>query len=147
MHESNILRTLLLSLLLTVALASEVDADGPEYPPRERLVDPAGILDYGERLLLLDRLEIFAEESNYQLFVVIPPSLEGLEIEKFADGLGQHWQTAEWGSNSIFLIAAPAERTAHIIVGQTLKGRLTGSIARSIMETDIDPPFHAIHDT
>src|SRR5215468_1283350 len=83
-------------------------------------------------------------KSGIQLVVATVSSLEGQEIEPYANALFRNWQLGEKSKNNgVLLLVAPKERRVRIEVGYGLEGTLTDAISRIIIANAIAPRFKA----
>ena len=77
-----------------------------------------------------------------QVVVATLPSLEGYEIEDYANRLFRHWQLGQKDKNNgALLLVAPQERKVRIEVGYGLEGALTDALSKVIITTAIAPQF------
>ncbi len=112
-----------------------------------RVVDGANIISPAKESALLGQLEALETNSTRQLVVATVPSLQGYEIEEFANGLFREWQLGQDGvgeaekDNGVLLLVAPNERKVRIEVGYGLEGVMTDALASQIIQNDILPQF------
>ena len=72
------------------------------------------------------------------------PSLDGEEIEPYANGLFRAWKLGEAKKNNgVLLLIAPNERRVRIEVGYGLEGTLTDAVSSIIISNAIAPRFKA----
>ena len=77
-----------------------------------------------------------------QLVVATINSLEGQEIEPYANELFRTWKLGEkTKNNGVLLLVAPKERRVRIEVGYGLEGTLTDALAKVIVANAITPRF------
>ena len=77
-----------------------------------------------------------------QLVVATVNSLEGQEIEPYANELFRTWKLGEKAKNNgVLLLVAPKERRVRIEVGYGLEGTLTDALAKVIITNAITPRF------
>jgi uncharacterized protein len=83
-------------------------------------------------------------KSTIQLVVATVPSLNGQEIEPYANALFRYWKlgTAAKNNGVLFLIA-PHEHRVRIEVGYGLEGTLTDAISSVIIANAATPKFKA----
>lgn len=139
-------RPLAAAVLVAVALALVATAAlGLTFPPLTgRVVDAAGILSPETRAALEPRLAELEARSGIQLVVATVPSLEGEEIEPYANALFRAWKLGQAGTdNGVLLLVAPAERRVRIEVGYGLEGTLTDALSSVIIANAITPRFRA----
>ena len=76
--------------------------------------------------------------------VATVPSLEGEEIEPYANELFRAWKLGETKKNNgVLLLIAPKERRVRIEVGYGLEGTLTDAVSSIIIANAIAPRFKA----
>jgi uncharacterized protein len=128
----------LLVLCLGAASASALD-----FPPLTgRVVDQAGILNPDIRSELADKSKDFEEKSGIQLVVATVTSLQGSDIETYANELFRTWKLGQaQKNNGVLLLVAPNERKVRIEVGYGLEGTLTDAVASVIISSAIVPRF------
>jgi uncharacterized protein len=127
-------------LVLCVGAASAFALDFP--PLTGRVVDNAGILNADIRSDLADKSKYLEEKSGIQLVVATVPSLEGSDIETYANELFRTWKLGQaQKNNGVLLLVAPNERKVRIEVGYGLEGTLTDAVASVIIASAIVPRF------
>jgi uncharacterized protein len=135
-------KTLLLSCCVALALAAGV-ALALTFPPLTgRIVDQANIIPQQTRDALEPRLAELEQKSGIQLVVATVSSLEGQEVEPYANELFRFWKLGEKGKNNgVLLLVAPKERRVRIEVGYGLEGTLTDALSAVIVANAITPRF------
>ncbi len=109
-----------------------------------RVVDEAGIIPEPLRAALTEKLKILEDKSGIQLVVATVNSLQGEEIEPFANELFRHWQLgAKEKNNGVLLLVAPKQRRVRIEVGYGLEGTLTDALSKIIITNAMAPRFKA----
>ena len=84
------------------------------------------------------------QNRGFQLVVATVTSLEGQEIEPYANQLFRNWQLGEkTKNNGVLLLVAPNERRVRIEVGYGLEGTLTDALSKVIITNAITPRFKA----
>lgn len=134
------IRGVLAAMLL--AFASMAAAE-PTYPALTgRIVDGANLISPEVRARIEQKLEAHEKKTSDQVVVATLPSLQGLTIEDFANGLFRHWQLgAKARNNGMLLLVAPNERKVRIEVGYGLEGALTDALSKVIITTAVAPKF------
>jgi uncharacterized protein len=134
--------------LLVLALASfaalpSVVALALDFPALSgRVVDQAGVLTEMDRIELAARSKDLEERSGIQLVVATVPSLQGSDIETYANQLFRAWKLGQADKNNgVLLLVAPAERKVRIEVGYGLEGTLTDALASTIISGAVVPRF------
>jgi uncharacterized protein len=144
-------RTALTSLLVRcIAYAillccTSTSADALDFPALTgRVVDQAGIIPAADRSALEMKLKGLEDQSGIQLVVATVPSLQGADIETFANELFRHWRLGEaTKNNGVLLLIAPNEHRVRIEVGYGLEGTLTDALSNVIITSAVVPRFKA----
>jgi len=109
-----------------------------------RVVDNAGLIAASQRDTLEAKLADLEAKSGIQLVVATVRSLDGYEIEPYANALFRAWKLGEkQRNNGVLLLVAPNERRVRIEVGYGLEGTLTDALAKVIIANAIAPRFKA----
>lgn len=134
-------RGLGLSLLLLWAFA----ALALTFPALSgRIVDQANILDAATKASLEAKLSALESKSGIQLVVATVQSLEGQEIEPYANDLFRQWKLGQLHKdNGVLLLVAPNEKRVRIEVGYGLEGTLTDVLSKVVIANAIAPRFKA----
>jgi uncharacterized protein len=107
-----------------------------------RVVDQAGLLAPDRRTALEAKLKAHEDRTTDQIVVATVRSLEGREIEDYANRLFRHWQLGQREKNNgALLLVAPNERKVRIEVGYGLEGALTDALSKVIITTAVAPRF------
>lgn len=137
----------LLSLLaLALCLAFLVlPALAQTYPALTgRIVDAAHILPADAQARIEPKLVDLEEKSGIQLVVATIPSLDGGDIETYANNLFRKWGLGEKAKNNgVLFVVAPNEHRVRIEVGYGLEGTLTDATSKIIIANAITPRFKA----
>ena len=109
-----------------------------------RVVDEANVLSAATRDALSSKLAELENKSGIQLVVATVNSLQGEEIEPYANELFRTWKLGEKAkSNGVLLLVAPKEHRVRIEVGYGLEGTLTDALSKIIIANAIAPRFKA----
>lgn len=109
-----------------------------------RVVDNAGLIAAPQRAALEAKLADLETKSGIQFVVATVRSLDGYEIEPYANALFRSWKLGEkQRNNGVLLLVAPNERRVRIEVGYGLEGTLTDALAKVIIANAIAPRFKA----
>jgi uncharacterized protein len=129
---------LVLSLLMLVAAAFAAN-----FPALTgRVVDQANIIPTESRQAIEAKLADLETKSDIQLVVATVTSLDGQEIEPYANELFRVWKLGEkTKNNGVLLLIAPNERRVRIEVGYGLEGTLTDALSQVIIANAITPHF------
>jgi uncharacterized protein len=127
-----------LLLMLSAALALT-------FPPLTgRVVDQANIVGTETRTTIEAKLTDLESKSGIQFVVATVRSLEGQDIEPYANALFRDWKLGEKiKNNGVLLLVAPNERRVRIEVGYGLEGTLTDALSKIIITNAITPRFKA----
>src|SRR5471032_331151 len=107
-----------------------------------RVVDQANIIPASARADLETKLSDLESKSGIQLVVATVTSLEGQEIEPYANELFRTWKLGEkTKNNGVLLLIAPNEKRVRIEVGYGLEGTLTDALSKVIIANAITPRF------
>jgi uncharacterized protein len=134
----HIFLSVLLCLFVTAALAFD-------FPPLTgRVVDQAGVMSAQGRSAVEAKLKDLEDKSGIQLVVATVKSLQGSDIETYANQLFRAWKLGQaQKNNGVLLLVAPAEHKVRIEVGYGLEGTLTDALASVIISSAIVPRFKA----
>ena len=134
------LATALALLIWTAAIAAALS-----YPQLTgRVVDQANIISAVARQSIEVKLADLEAKSGIQLVVATVRSLEGQEIEPYANGLFRTWKLGQKEKNNgVLLLVAPKEHRARIEVGYGLEGTLTDALSKVIITNAMTPRFKA----
>ena len=107
-----------------------------------RIVDQANVIPADVRGAIESKLTDLEAKSGIQLVVATVNSLEGQEIEPYANELFRKWQLGEKAKNNgVLLLVAPNEKRVRIEVGYGLEGTLTDALSKVIITNAIAPRF------
>ena len=130
---------------LMVALFAIAPAFAINFPALTgRVVDQANIIQSDTRAAVEQKSADLEEKSGIQLVVATVNSLEGQEIEPYANELFRKWALGEKKKNNgVLLLVAPNERRVRIEVGYGLEGTLTDALSKVIISNAMTPRFKA----
>jgi uncharacterized protein len=111
-------------LLAALALCFASLALALDFPPLTgRVVDQANIMTAQSRSDLEAKLKGLEDKSSIQLVVATVKSLQGSDVETYANGLFRSWKLGEAKKNNgVLLLIATAEHKVRIEVGYGLEG-------------------------
>jgi uncharacterized protein len=126
-------------------VAQSVPGGGYSFPAlTDRVVDNAGLLPPADKSALIAKLKAFEDRSSDQVVVATIASLDGANLEDFANQLFRHWQLGQADEdNGVLLLVARGDRKIRIEVGYGLEGILTDALSRLVIENVIVPKFRA----
>ena len=109
-----------------------------------RVVDDANVLTPEAKAALTAKLKDLEFQSSIQFVVATVPTLQGDEIEPYANALFRKWQLGQKNKNNglLFLIA-PKERKLRFEVGYGLEGVLTDALTKLILRNAVGPKLKA----
>ncbi len=107
-----------------------------------RVVDEAGVVQSGTRSDIEEMLKNLEDKSGIQFVVATVKSLQGSDIETYANQLFRSWKLGEAKKNNgVLLLVAPTEHKVRIEVGYGLEGTLTDALSSVIISSAIIPSF------
>jgi uncharacterized protein len=107
-----------------------------------RVVDQAGVINAASRAAIDAKLKALEDKSGIQLVVATVKSLQGGDIETYANQLFRFWKLGEAKKNNgVLLLVAPTEHKVRIEVGYGLEGTLTDALSSVIISSAIVPRF------
>ena len=107
-----------------------------------RIVDSAQIIDAASRPGIEQKLADLESKSGIQLVVATVKSLEGEDVESYANQLFRTWKLGEKAKNNgVLLLVAPTDRKVRIEVGYGLEGTLTDALSNVIITNALVPRF------
>lgn len=121
----------------------------PTIQARELPKNPNYDYVYDETGIVTEETKTFVDELNEQLastgaevVVAVIPTLDGQDIESFANELFRDWGIADKiKNNGILLLVAIDDRLMRIEVGYGLEGAIPDSVAGRIIRTYLQPNF------
>ena len=113
------------------------------FPPLTgRIVDAANIIPPAVADRITPKLATLESKSGIQLVVATVKSLDGDEIEPYANALFRAWGLGEkQKNNGVLLLVAPNEHKVRIEVGYGLEGTLTDALSKIIITNAMAPRF------
>jgi uncharacterized protein len=110
--------------------------------PQGNVSDFAQLLTPAERNALNTRLNELRQANGTQFAVVIVSSLEGGQIDDFANKLFAKWSVGEKGKNNgILLLVAMQDHKARVEVGYGLEPILPDALAGRVLDEQLFPAF------
>jgi len=130
-------------VVLVVLFCAGLAVCAVAFPPLTgRVVDQANVLSARERDDLTSKLAELETKSGIQLVVATVNSLQGEEIEPYANELFRTWKLGEkTKNNGVLLLVAPNQHRVRIEVGYGLEGTLTDALSKIIIANAIAPRF------
>jgi uncharacterized protein len=126
---------------LFALLCASLAAFAVNYPALTgRIVDQANVISADTRNAIEPKLVDLETKSGIQLVVATVSSLEGQEIEPYANELFRTWKLGEKAKNNgVLLLVAPNEHRVRFEVGYGLEGTLTDALSKVIIANAIAP--------
>jgi len=122
------------------------DALLQKLEPQGLLSDFAGVLKPDEHAAILGRLKDLRQKTGAQFAVVTLKTLEGGQIDDFANKLFAKWGIGEKKKdNGILLLVAMQDRKARIEVGYGLEPILPDALAGRVLDEQLFPAFKRQH--
>jgi len=136
-------KTILNALLAILFLANTATASALEVPRYAGTVnDAAGVMSPAALQASKDRIKAHEDKTGNQIAVLTIPSLEGEDIEGYADRVFKSWKPGKKGKdNGILLVVSVKDRRMRFEVGYGLEGTLPDSAAGEIIRTFMTPQF------
>ncbi|HEY6815735.1 MAG TPA: TPM domain-containing protein [Croceibacterium sp.] len=137
------MRWLLACLALLAALAG-APAAAQDLPPRPSgpIYDGANIISEGEEQLLDRQLQDYNRTTGRAIIVATVPSLDGEEIEPYAQRLAETWDIGgKESENGLLFLVAPNERRMRIHTARGLQERMTDIMSGRIIRDVVTPKF------
>ncbi len=130
-------------LALAIALGFAPFARALDFPALTgRVVDQAGIMSAESRSDVEAKSKELESKSGIQLVVATVKSLQGSDIETYANQLFRFWKLGEAKKNNgVLFLVAPAQHKMRIEVGYGLEGTLTDALSSVIISSTIAPAF------
>jgi uncharacterized protein len=133
---------LLVALTLLFACLAVLAANFPLLTGH--IVDQANVISSETQSGLEPKLAELETKSGIQLVIATVASLDGQEIEPYANELFRTWKLGEKAKNNgVLLLVAPNQRRVRIEVGYGLEGTLTDALSKVIITNAIAPRFKA----
>ena len=131
------------SLAAALVLCFTAAAFALDFPALTgRVVDQAKVMSAASRSAIEAKSKDLEDESGTQLVVATVKSLQGSDIETYANQLFRFWKLGDAkDNNGVLLLVAPAEHKVRIEVGYGLEGTLTDALSSVIISSVIIPRF------
>lgn len=136
------------AILLFVLSAAAGLAQNPDAllasltKPATYVNDYAGVFSATNKVLLESYLQEVQSKTTAEIAVVALKSLEGGEINDFANRLFQKWGIGKKGKdNGVLLVAAIEDRKVRIEVGYGLEGAIPDAKAGRLLDESVIPFF------
>lgn len=143
------MRKLFLNITLVVLSGLLITASGSDRLPESLkpsgyVSDFAGILQPADRAAIERLFTELEQKTGSQAAVVTLKSLEGGQIDDFANRLFERWGIGKKGKdNGLLLIASIADRKVRIETGYGFEGALPDAAAGRLLDQYVLPAFRA----
>lgn len=125
-----------------IAVQSDTDALLQQLEPRATVSDYAGVIDAASARAISQLASELSQKTGAEIAVVTLPSLEGGDIDDFANRLFEKWGIGQQQhDNGLLLLAAMEERLFRVEVGYGLEGIIPDSFAARVRRDIINPNF------
>ncbi|MEM1137653.1 MAG: TPM domain-containing protein, partial [Bacteroidota bacterium] len=106
--------------------------------------DLADILNESEELMLKAQILKIEKETSSNYVICTINNLQGLEINKVAETLGEHWKTNKIIEDKrILILIAKEEQKASIIIGKDEKSLISNKEIQDIINKEMIPKLKA----
>lgn len=136
----------LLALLLAFVSSAQVLAAAAQLPARPSgpIADLANVIAPADEAALDAKLRSYNAATGRAIIVATVPSLDGEEIEPYAQRLAEGWGIGGAESeNGVLFLIAPAERKLRIHTARGVQERLTDIMSGRIIRDTVVPRFRA----
>lgn len=114
----------------------------PKPNPPKLVNDAANVLSPEQRQILEQKLVALDDSTSNQIAVVLIPTLDGYEVQEYANKLFREWGIGSKGTNNgVLILAAIDDRKVWIEVGYGLEGAIPDIVASDIYRKKIVPAF------
>ncbi len=114
----------------------------PKPNPPKLVNDAANVLSPEQRQILEQKLVALDDSTSNQIAVVLIPTLDGYEVQEYANKLFREWGIGSKGTNNgVLILAAIDDRKVWIEVGYGLEGAIPDIVASDIYRNKIVPAF------
>lgn len=136
----------LAGVLVALLLALASSAAWAQLPARPEgpVADYANVLTAGDKAMLDAKLRDYNRATGRAIIVATVPSLDGEEIEPYAQRLAESWGIGGAKSeNGVLFLVAPTERKLRIHTARGVQERMTDIMSGRIIRDTVVPRFKA----
>lgn len=133
-----------LAALIALLMALVSTAAWAQLPARPEgpIADYANVISQQDEAALDARLRAYNQSTGRAIIVATVPSLDGEEIEPYAQRLAESWGIGGAESeNGVLLLVAPGERKLRIHTARGVQERMTDIMSGRIIRDTIVPRF------
>jgi uncharacterized protein len=134
------MRLLMVWLLAILALAGTPALAEMPARPAGPVLDAANVIAPAVEATLDQRLRDYNRTTGRAVIVATVPSLDGLEVEDYAQKLGESWGIGgKETEEAVLLLVAPGERKLRIHAARGVQERVTDALAGRIIRDTMIP--------
>lgn len=139
-----LVRLIWLWLALAVAAAATTVSAALPARPDGPILDAADIIAPADEAALDAKLRAYNQATGRAIIVATVPSLDGEEVEPYAQQLAESWDIGgKESENGVLFVVAPNERRMRIATARGLQERLTDIMSGRIIRDVVTPRFKA----
>lgn len=139
-----LLRSIWLCLAVIAAMATATASAALPARPDGPILDAANIIAPADKAALDAKLRAYNQATGRAIIVATVPSLDGMEIEAYAQQLAETWEIGgKETENGLLFLVAPNERRMRIATARGLQERMTDIMSGRIIRDVVTPRFKA----
>lgn len=139
-----LLRCWWLCLAVIAAMAATTASAALPARPDGPILDAANIISPADEAALDAKLLAYNQATGRAIIVATVPSLDGMEIEDYAQQLAETWDIGgKETENGLLFLVAPNERRLRIATARGLQERMTDIMSGRIIRDVVTPRFRA----
>jgi uncharacterized protein len=137
-----LLRSFWLCLAVIAAMATATASAALPARPDGPILDAADIISPADEAALDAKLRAYNQTTGRAIIVATVPSLDGMEIEDYAQDLAETWGIGgQESENGLLFLVAPNERRLRIATARGLQERMTDIMSGRIIRDVVTPRF------
>lgn len=138
----NIIKVFIL-FFLSFAIFMPIEAEARAFPnPQGYVTDETNTLSSEQEQNLESKLQNFENSTTNEIAILMISSLEGENLEDYANRLFENWGIGQKDKdNGILILVAKEERKIRIEVGYGLEGSVNDAYAGDIIREKMSPEF------
>lgn len=142
LEQTNMKKLLIIWIMLLGFVTTQAQEVLPKPNPPKLVTDKANVLSKEQLEILEHKLVALDDSTSNQIAVVLIPTLNGYEVQEYANKLFREWGIGSKGTNNgVLILAAIDDRKVWIEVGYGLEGAIPDVIASDIYRNKIVPAF------
>lgn len=139
-----LLRSIWLCLAVIAAMATATASAALPARPDGPVLDAANIIAPADKAALDAKLRAYNQATGRAIIVATVPSLDGMEIEAYAQQLAETWEIGgKETENGLLFLVAPNEHRMRIATARGLQERMTDIMSGRIIRDVVTPRFKA----